>query len=222
MPTDAELAIMKIRKNAAVGALKFFTDIHSVKSLNNPFVRVTDAELSLFKDQRENYANTIMDYFDGSVTNGLGNCDEKARVCMCGLQSHALFQTPQGPNSFVTLCSTVRFGYDHVFVIVADKPVHFSRNGVALDSLGLTAMVVDGWTEDWYFPNLNWFIAKWYSLSNTPYPRQMYVRAKITKHKLRRWKVPLFNQDIVANTKVKGPRISHPSPPRPKVPLLHI
>lgn len=179
MPTLAELQVMKSRKKAAESALKFFTDIRQVKSANNPFAFLSTAQINDFYAHRNDSPDTIMDRFNASAISGIGNCDEKGRMCYAALHGNPRL----AGNSQVTLCEAVN--YDHVFVIIADGAV--GNAAVELSSLGLTAMVVDGWTEDWYFPNLNWYKSKWYWLGNTPNPRQMYVRWNVAHHSLRHY-----------------------------------
>jgi hypothetical protein len=165
---------MRSRKGAAQSAIKFFTGVRQVKSANNPFDMLSDAQINNFYAHRNDAPNTIVDSFNATATSGMGNCDEKGRICYA-----ALIGNPMLNGSHVTLCEAVN--YDHVFVIVADAAV---AAPLALDTLGVTAMVVDGWTQDWYFPNLGWGAAKWNSLGNTPNPRQLYVRMNIASHNL--------------------------------------
>ena len=86
------------------------------------------------------------------------------------------------PRAYVTLLEAI--DYDHVFVMVADIPI---TGRSELRALPVTTMIVDGWTQDWYFPQLPWTTAKGPGFSNIPNPRQLYVRAQIEKHDFMRY-----------------------------------
>ncbi|MES9856247.1 MAG: hypothetical protein ABW166_06560 [Sedimenticola sp.] len=174
MPTAAEIAHMTTLKNAARSATKFFKKVKPVKSTNNPFACTTAADQATLESCRAEayHVNTIVGTFDNAATTGIGNCDEKGRICYAALVGNPLLA-----NSQVTLCSVIN--YDHIFVVVANNAVGGPTN---LPQLGLTAMIVDGWSEDWYFPNLQWYHSKWYGLGNTPNPLQLYVRVQIERH----------------------------------------
>jgi hypothetical protein len=174
MVSDADIQTMKERKHGAASALKFFKDKHGVASTNNPFAFTTDADLDTLVYYRKHSPDTIVDSFEDAARTGIGNCDEKGRMCYAALTSNPIIQR----TSKVSLCRAIN--YDHVFVVVADQVV---GNATRVGDLGLTAMIVDGWTEDWYFPNLNTFSAKWHNLGNTPNPRQLYVRVQVERHK---------------------------------------
>ena len=175
MPTQAEITLMKRRKRAAGSAIKFFTDVKEVRSANNPFDMLSKTAKDDFYRLRGMTQNTIVGTFRVTAHTGMGNCDEKGRICYAALSCNPLLLN----TSEVTLCSAV--GYDHVFVIVSDGAI----NGqVFLSTLGVTAMVVDGWTQDWYFPNLGYITRISQGLGKIPNPRQLYVRGQIEKHKL--------------------------------------
>lgn len=177
MATPAEIAQMIVRKNAAQSAIKFFKEKKTIVSDNNPFAFTTAADtasVNAYRAQMQGPGqNTLANAFDNAATTGVGRCDEKGRICYAALASNPVLAA----QSHVSLISAI--GYDHVFVVVADAAVAGPMNVAAL---GLTAMIVDGWTEDWYFPNLNVFSAKWNELGNTPNPRQLYVRTQIERH----------------------------------------
>ncbi len=173
-----QLEILKKRKQAAKSALRFFKDIKSVKSTNNPFARITDEDhANLYYYRRDpDTDDSVVQSFEDAAWFGVGNCEEKGRMCYASLVGNPLIPAPA---SNVTLCSANDFGYDHVFVVVADVPI---TGRSQLKALPITTMIVDGWTEDWYFPQLPWTQAKYYNLGNTPNPRQLYVRMQIAKH----------------------------------------
>ncbi|MDN3639388.1 hypothetical protein QWY82_11285 [Simiduia curdlanivorans] len=183
MPTPIELALMRTRKNAAKSALLFFKEKKSVKSTNNFFDFTSENDQNTLDTYRGVAArNTIVDAFDDAATTGIGNCDEKGRICYSALSSNPLLQPP---GSVVTLCEAIH--YDHVFVVVANVAV---VGPTSLGGLGLTAMVVDGWTQDWYFPNLGLWDAKKNNLGNTPNPRQGVIRVKVNYYQFQAYTMP--------------------------------
>jgi hypothetical protein len=178
MATAAQIKLMKARRDAAKSALMYFKKIKGVRSTNNPFAFTTDNDQNTLDGYRDdsNRSNTIMQSFEDASRTGLGNCDEKARICYASLIGNPRITG----NSNVTHAESV--GYDHIYVLVTDAPV---QPAVNLNTLGVTAMVVDGWTEDWYFPNLSWLAAVRNGLTHgVPNPRQTYVRIQIAAHLL--------------------------------------
>jgi hypothetical protein len=171
---------------AAESALKFFKKKKKVRSTNNPFAFTTKADADRLDALRgdPDRPDTIAQTFEDAARTGLGNCDEKAKICYASLKGN-----PRITGSHVTLAESIN--YDHVFVLVTDAPVAPSVN---LNTLGETAMVVDGWTEDWYFPNLSWPSAVRHGLTHgLPNPRQTYVRIQIASHLLRSYTDPNGN-----------------------------
>ena len=179
--SNVQIEVLKRRKNAAKSALRYFTDKKSVKSTNNPFAFTTDRDQDTLDDYRDDpdTENSIAQSFEDASHYGIGNCDEKGRICYASLQSNPLIASP---HSYVTLLEAI--DYDHVFVMVADIPI---TGRSQLKALPDTTMIVDGWTQDWYFPQLPWTTAKWYGFSNIPNPRQLYVRTQIEKHDFMRY-----------------------------------
>jgi hypothetical protein len=179
--TNIQIEVLQRRKNAAKSALKFFKNIKSIKSTNNPFAFTTkedDDNLDYYRSD-PNTDNSIVQSFEDAAFFQVGNCDEKGRICYSSLVSNPLIAPP---HSYVTLIEAI--DYDHVFVIVADFGV---TGRSTLKALPQTTMIVDGWTEDWYFPQLSWTTAKWYGFSNIPNPRQLYVRTQIERHDFMRY-----------------------------------
>ena len=90
MASSAEIALMKRRRDAAKSALRFFKDKKNVKSTNNPFARTTGADQVRLDHNRDNSPNTISQAFEDSARTGLGNCDEKGRMCYAALASNPM------------------------------------------------------------------------------------------------------------------------------------
>ena len=186
---SSDQKLMQLRKKAAIQSLKFFKDIKPVRSTNNPFDSVTAEELESFGDAREYWdftgSSSITNSFDYSAETGVGNCDEKGRICYASLCSSPLLID----NSEIMMCSdNNEDGYDHIFIVIADR---YLFEPARIDQLGKTVMIVDGWTEDWYFPNLSAPEAVTAGLINPPNPRQLYVRNKVKNLTLQSRYIPI-------------------------------
>lgn len=181
--SNVQVALLKRRRDAAKSALRYFKDKKPIKSTNNPFAFATDEDnfhLGAYRDEMGTTTdNSIVQAFEDASYYQVGNCDEKGRICYASLIGNP--RIPQ-PESHVTLLEAI--DYDHVFVIVADIPI---TGRSELRAMPVTTMIVDGWTEDWYFPKLSWTAAASYGLSNIPNPRQLYVRNNISKHAFQRY-----------------------------------
>ncbi|MCK5819129.1 MAG: hypothetical protein KAH18_07715 [Psychromonas sp.] len=174
MVTDEELKIMYIRKHAAESALRFFRDIKSVKSTNSflPWNCASVEDQYLIKSYRKHNPYTIRNRMWLATMTGVGNCIEKSAICYCSLFANPLIIN----NSVVTL---VRISHlDHAFVIISDAPMEVGQLFL-INDLDQTTLIVDGWTEDWHFPNLDLFTAIINNLARFASPVQCAVRAKI-------------------------------------------
>ncbi|AWF81655.1 hypothetical protein BTJ40_12920 [Microbulbifer sp. A4B17] len=177
-------AIILARRKAAVKALSFFK-YKAVQSANNPFAFMFDPTgkkhasdvIALCRSNHQPHnANDIAQALEDSARTGFGNCNEKAAICYSSLKSDPYLTDG---NHHVTMVGAV--GYDHAYCVVSDNPL---TPNMSIRSLGRLAMIVDGWTEDWYFPNLD-FISRTYGSAITfPNPRQTYIRVKTRDHQL--------------------------------------
>jgi len=185
--------LMKKRRRAGQASLRFFSEIKGIKSANNPFAFLSEDQKDDFYDvQRPKMDGTIVGSFDVSATCGMGNCDEKGRICYSSLISNP---TLLG-NSYVSLVSAIE--YDHVFVVVADIAIEGAVM-FKLKDIGKTGMIVDGWTEDVYFPNISVWAAMRYGLGTTPNPRQLVVRNNIKNHKFAQYG-KIYSEQYVDNS----------------------
>jgi hypothetical protein len=110
---------------------------------------------------------------DVTFTLGAGNCDEKASVYgVLASRDH------RAVGSHIYRCSFSP--YDHVIAIMT--PLNdLIGQGLTLSDFGDDAIVLDGWAEDWWFPNID----KWDKLSHnlwrTPDPFALKVRGSSKK-----------------------------------------
>ncbi|MCK5818610.1 MAG: hypothetical protein KAH18_05020 [Psychromonas sp.] len=174
MLTSAERNIMKIRKHAAINTLSFFKKIVHVRSSNaiNPFKCLTRNEYRALKKFRESHPFSIHDSMVYTTRTGIGNCGEKASVCYTSLMSNPTLLF----DSSLIICEI--HGGDHGVVVINDVPLK-TNNLFYMRHLRKTTMVVDGWSEDWYFPNLDLKDSLANHLANFPNPLQLAKRHKI-------------------------------------------
>lgn len=176
MITDAQLKIMRLRKNAAINTLRFFKKIVAVKSSNtfNHFNRSTNDENQRLSRYRLNHPFSVIGRAEYATLNGVGNCGEKMAICYSSLSRNPTISN----NSSVTMCST--FCGDHGIVLISDNTIGNCQL-VSLNKLNKMTMIVDGWTEDWYFPNLDLITTYTNNIGNIPNPWQLSIRNKV-KH----------------------------------------
>ncbi len=148
MLTIQDINTMKQRKLAVLSALKFFTDVKDVKSSNIPGFESDEAS-DIITAYRADYGISIMSYFVNAVRTGVGNCTELSAIVYASLSGNPRLIN----NSTVTVCGLPT---DHAIIIVTEKYGAMPLlSWHKLDELSRTTMVVDPWTRDWYFPNLD-------------------------------------------------------------------
>ncbi|WP_143330409.1 hypothetical protein [Chromobacterium haemolyticum] len=173
MLSPKQIQKMQYRKELAINSLKILTEIKRVKSTNYffDFASRQDKRNLLYARQTINY-NTMSGPFSSTLNHGVGNCDEKARACWAGIRN----KPSLSPHHECMLCYGVN--YDHVFIVIADCPIAINTP-TTLGALGVTAIVIDGWTEDWYFPNISYSDKIKHSrFFKIPNPRQHIVRSR--------------------------------------------
>ncbi|MEM7210385.1 MAG: hypothetical protein AAF479_00615 [Pseudomonadota bacterium] len=176
------------RKLAAKSALRIF-DHHGIRSANDPMEWKRTENMPAWvgdlagQDRAWGYVKTyrsgpdnMAQGLENALRTGYGNCHEKGQMCYTSLKSN-----PRLGGHCVTLMTSN--GYDHVFVVVSDVQ---PQDHISLDQIGHRAMIVDGWTQDWYFPNVGYPTAINYYCVNMPNARQKYVRNQIKSHTLRK------------------------------------
>lgn len=188
MSSDFDKKILLERKNAAKHAISTLRPL-KVRSTNNPFVHVSKKELEEFDKGRKNGPQDLYTIEQRTRSTHIGNCDEKGKICLVTLMELQKNGSLSRRNHKINFCKSFFFngitghyyGYDHIYIIISDPEAVMSTS---LKEFGKTAVVVDGWTEDWYFPNIGFTDRENISLNltNIPNPRQKHVRDKIGKH----------------------------------------
>lgn len=107
---------------------------------------------------------------DVTFTLGAGNCDEKASVF--GVLAS---RDPRSKGSHIYRCAFS--GYDHVIAIMCTIAGLSGRNDLSLRDFGDDAVILDGWAEDWWFPNISVRKTLQYHLWRLGDPFAMKVRA---------------------------------------------
>ncbi|MCK5819203.1 MAG: hypothetical protein KAH18_08095 [Psychromonas sp.] len=173
--TPEEISKLHRRLHSAKGALQFFTDVRYVSSPNTklPYQQSLPTDHHTINKYRErNVENSILQQFEDAARTGTGNCSEKASICYTNLISHPLINR----DSNISICNCI--GYDHTFLLLSDEFIS-SALPTSLSTLSNTIMIVDGWTEDCYFPNLDYFNSFRYDVISIPNPFQLFYRHKI-------------------------------------------
>jgi hypothetical protein len=183
---------MQMRRDAAQNALRFFKEIKSVRSWNNPFDFTTAEEREIGERYRTDSPASVMQGFENAARTGLGNCEEKGAICYAALANNPMLLG----NSSVWACGQ-NGNFNHAFVLVTDvRPENAFQNPTLINDLDKTVMVCDGWTEDWYFPNLDPFTAVANGLANIANPRQMYVRNQLKANPFQSGNFILFYEGV--------------------------
>lgn len=159
--TDREFTVMHHRQVAAESSLRFFTDKKEIipGNIPSPYLRKANKTIIHY---RANTPHTVMSRFDEAAKSGFGNCTEKAFIVFASLSRNPRLI----PNSFVYLASL--HTKDHIFVVVTDKGFCNRVGYSSLSRLSSSTLVVDGWAEDWYFPNLDIISASSLGFMNRP------------------------------------------------------
>ncbi len=181
---------MQSRQIAALSALKFFTDIKDIK-LGAMSDFDSKEVLTIIDDYRNADTISIMGSFDNAARTGFGNCLEHTAIVYASLVGNPRISH----NSVVACCELMS---DHSFVIVTDKDTPCSLVGwTKFNKLSKNTMVVDGWTRDFYFPNINTMTASAFGLGlpATQTPMQRHFRAKCKHSKCRAYyDIPILPQ----------------------------
>lgn len=186
MLNPADERTLLLRRDAAKAAISFFKG-RKIKSANNPFQWIGN------KSGREEawgtinvirYGNSRTASVAQTMENvsrlGIGNCEDKGLICYMSLHGNILLRNDAATH-IVQLVGTV--GWDHTFCIVSDAAIPLNSS-VPCSGLGELCVVVDGWTEDWHFPNLGTLDAFRYGAAHKGLPRALWVRDQIKSRRI--------------------------------------
>ena len=181
--TEEEIHKTMERKHAAQSALKFFT---AIKKVESPNLGGSQTFHDFKACMTVNYYRAMCDnkwIVTQSAANaaraGVGCCCEKMSICYTSLASNPRLIG----NSSVIMCSTGDF--EHAYIVVTDLDIG-GKNTFYIRQLSITTMVVDGWTEDWYFPNLSNYDTFINNLLNIPNAMQYRIRNETKGRELKR------------------------------------
>jgi hypothetical protein len=171
------------RNIAGESALKFFKGMVQVKSTT----LLTSGHWRNYKDQdvinfyREGWIEEggVTQVFEDAARTGLGNCFEKAAICFSSLASNPRILY----NSFIIICGLAN--QNHSIVLVTEHDIS-NKHSFYLRDLSKATMIVDGWTEDYYFPNLSAFERYRFNVGKSPNPVQLFTRWEVNRDRLER------------------------------------
>jgi hypothetical protein len=106
---------------------------------------------------------------DLTFTLGAGNCPEKARVF--GVLAS---RDERIGGSHIYRCHFDP--YNHAIAVMTEEDLQVGTNNLRFRNFGENAIVLDGWTEDWWFPNVGKLDTIRYNLWRAATPFAMTVR----------------------------------------------
>lgn len=153
--------------------------------------RRTAKDDAVLKDYRNRFEDeaTISIAASNAIKTGIGNCRETVCICYQSLSCNPRFIG----NSEVVMC--IFDTIDHAFLMIIDKinPFYFCPNPMKkhhISDFNDTTIIVDPWTRDWYFPNLDYYIAFDLKLVGNPNKWQIKIRNQCMKNPFRKWILP--------------------------------
>lgn len=163
----SEEKIMNERLHVAMSVMRFFTEgkkISATTQLCDPgwlhkkgYQPMRELKNSIIKQYRSETSNdSIVSKAHYAMSTLLGNCGEQSKIVYMSLYGNPILLR-QKPYCHITLCELI--GEDHLFVMITDFPI---RPDSAVVRLGRTALIVDPWMTDVYFPNSQSFGVSYY------------------------------------------------------------
>ncbi|CQD44035.1 hypothetical protein [Yersinia mollaretii] len=185
MKFNVSLDVLEERKGAAERAVKIVRAHHILSTNRDNCIKISKRRLNKFAKWRDN-PNAPYKTIEQTARKvrkiGVGNCEEKAFICLEPLVKDPILRFNRSRH-YINLCTSGIYdsdgecieGVDHVFVIISDNKI---MSETSMFNLGGAAIIIDGWTEDWYFPNLSNLDIEKYSLKNKKSNtyEQQYIR----------------------------------------------
>jgi hypothetical protein len=180
LPANVVAAINE-HKRIAEGALVQLSRLNML-SMNKPWnvdvvARVNQraidtAAANAAAQQGANWDWALANY---AANSRVGNCGERGRVFGAFAFNHNL--APADHIYIVNTQTNINNGWDHQFAVLTDAVLNI--NAVyPLAQLGPAGVILDGWTEDWSFPNVGKLDTIWYDCWRAPNPFTLWVREK--------------------------------------------
>ena len=179
--TLEEIQKMMSRKHAAQNVLKFFKEI---KSITNPDLRsgqdYEDPDASAMLNSSGNMSQWVVTQSAAEEARvGIENGCEKMSICYTSLASNPMLTDNSSVIMFHPGTS------DYPCLLITDKDIG-NKDPFYMRELSNTTIVVDVWSDDWYFPNLSAYDTFINHLVNLPDPLQYILRRKIKEEILNR------------------------------------
>lgn len=173
---------LRINKGIAEDALEQLSEL-GMRSWNKPW-NLNAEERRLNLQIQRNVGNALgywgdlekQAQFIKATGQRLGNCWERAT-----LYADFAARDPRTMKYELAIYRAKIVGWDHVIAILAKHKSLPMGVQMAIKNFEDTAVILDGWTEDWYFPNLNLQTAIRYGVWRLPSPFAAVVRVKTLK-----------------------------------------
>ncbi|MGL4553473.1 MAG: hypothetical protein ACRC33_20090, partial [Gemmataceae bacterium] len=159
-------------------ALKKLNDL-GIRSSNKPWNKDKEQRGQDLGVQRATNNQQYWDDFGGYASviaqSKLGNCWERGTVF-----AYFASQSPDIGKSHLYRVEAARDGADHVWAVLTTGELTLGST-CHLSDLGKSGVVLDGWTEDWWFPNVGPLDTIAQNCWRGGNPFQLFMRAKIQK-----------------------------------------
>ncbi len=175
MPDNVEVQHIKRHKRIAESALKKLEDL-GVKSWNKPFnsdKKQRRAKIGAIRHQmgQDGHYDNFQAWTERIEGSQLGNCWERGTVFAYYASLH-----PDIRSSKLYRVECV--GWDHVWAVMTRVKLNVGEE-YSISDLGTSGVILDGWTQDWWFPNVSAFDTVRLGCWRAGKPFALGVRAKI-------------------------------------------
>lgn len=167
---QAEQATVRIFKEIADSALEKIAKLN-VQSSNKFWTpNRTEVGRKLAAQRDVGYASEE-DVARKISASKVGNCGEKGMAFAWFASRH-----PKAKGKFIyTVYAT---DWDHMWAVMTEKKLASDKDLLIVD-LGMTGIVMDGWTEDWYFPNMPAFDKLYLNTWRSATPFALWAKNKV-------------------------------------------
>ncbi len=119
----------------------------------------------------------------------MGCCSDKNQLAYALFRQNPNIVDSKIINNTHTMLLAYSVGYDHAFTIITSKPYpneHFDWSTTfSWRDLGKDCLVLDGWREDWYFPNLSQIEKLSLGVKHIkPNPQTIFVRQQVKSRRV--------------------------------------
>jgi len=153
----------------------------------------------------KNYPRTsdcaVMQLFEHAASTRLASCSEKVAICYANLSCNPIIIR----HSSVSICHLHSYEYEYEFIIIYDKsPIPYTRQSY-IKNFNHTVMVVDPWSNDHYFPNLDLCPTLAYNLGQMPNILQARSRFQVENFSFYPLRRAIFPYSFIDDTPFEIP-----------------